>query len=157
MLPRSSGQPKLTMSVADIQECKALASPPKQVVLVSNYLVDLLWGRISQDHSWKAMQAAMNNPRAFVANLQAVNLDRIDNDLAQAIVDFSVTPDCDPQNVTKKSSAMGGAANYLREVAAYFCSDIEFPEPVREETPSPERRARKSYMEHTNNSRRRVK
>lgn len=100
------------------------------------------------------VQKAMNNPRAFLEALNALHLNTLDSGLAQAIVDFSVTEGCDPDIIKKKSCAMSGAASFLRAVAAYFCPDIEFPVPERG-TPSPQRK--RGYLDHTENSQRRIK
>lgn len=90
-----------TLQKKDIDEMKAYAKPPDDLVLVLDAVLLLL----GKKGGWDEAKKAMTNPNGFIADLQGYNKDKIGDKLHKQIKKFTNDPKFDPALIKKKSAA----------------------------------------------------
>jgi dynein heavy chain len=104
-----------TLKKADIDEMKAYAKPPDDLVLVLDG-VGLLLGK---NKGWDNAKIMMSNPNAFISELVNYDKTKITDKMHKAIKKFTNDDRFDPEKIAKKSGAGKSLCSFVCAMDKY--------------------------------------
>ena len=101
-----------------IQELKALGSPPEDCVKIATACLILLKGE-KKNHQWNNATKMMNNPKQFIDMVQEFDGDNIDDWKKEMLKPMMSQPYFTVENMKKKSLAASYLAAYIINIIKY--------------------------------------